>query len=129
MKFSKERNLSRKNKSKRLGHTDLPDIERIQTVEGERGVRHTSPSFKRTIIETSRLTDSDLSMPKRIKLRLFGQAYIGHRVRAEWKGTLPFYAFRCHIHGLVEDYPHGYSDRLDCPRCQREERLLRELIG
>ena len=129
MKFSKERDLSRKNKSKRLGHTDLPDIERIQTVEGERGVRHTSPSLKRTIIETSRLADSDLSLPQRIKLRLFGQAFIGHRVRAEWKGPLPFYAFRCHVHGLVEDYPHGYSDRLDCPRCQRGERLLRELIG
>jgi hypothetical protein len=129
MKFSKERDLSRKKKSKRLGPTDLPDIERIQTVEGERGVRHTSPSFKWTIIESSRLTDSDLSMPQRFKLRLFGQAYIGHRVRADWKGPLPFYAFRCHVHGLVEDYPHGYSDRLDCPRCQREERLLRELIG
>jgi hypothetical protein len=129
MKFSKERDLRRKNKSKRLGHTGLPDIERIQTVEGERGVRHTSPSFKRKIIETSRLTDSDLSLPQRIKLRLFGQAYIGNRIREEWKGPLPFYVFRCHIHGLVEDYPHGYSDRLDCPRCLREERLLRELIG
>jgi hypothetical protein len=63
MKFSKERNLRRKNKSKRIGHSDLPDIERIQTVEGERGVKHTSPSFKRTIIESSRLAYSDLSPP------------------------------------------------------------------
>ena len=129
MKFSKERNLSRKNKSKRLGHTDLPDIERIQTVEGERDVRRTSPSFNRTIIESSRLADSDLSLPQRIKLRLFGQAYIGHRVQAGWKGPLPFYAFRCHVHGLVDDYPHSYSDRLDCPRCLRGERFLRAFIG
>jgi len=128
-KLNKENNLSRKDKTKGLGYTDLPNIEKIQNIEFEKGVHKTSPSHKRSIIESERLTDSDLTRSQRFKLRLSGYVYIGHRTRTGWNGPLPFFAFRCPVHGLVEDYPHGYSDRLDCPRCQREEKLLREFIG
>jgi len=55
---------------------------------------------------------------QRLKLHLTGRAYIGHRKKPGWKEPLPFYKFRCPKHGIVEDYPHGYNERLDCPLCQ-----------
>ena len=55
-------------------------------------------------------------------LRLNGHVYIGHKTREGWRGSLPFYAFHCPVHGLVENYPHGYKKRLECPRCLEEER-------
>lgn len=57
---------------------------------------------------------------QRIELHLTGRAYIGHRKQPGWKDALPFYIFRCPKHGLVEDYTHGYNDRLDCPECLKE---------
>lgn len=66
---------------------------------------------------------------QRLKLRLLGQAYIDHRTLPGWKGPLPFYAFTCPRHGVVEDYPHGYEQRLECPMCRREEELLRKFAG
>ena len=54
---------------------------------------------------------------QRLELFLTGRAYVGHRRRPGWKGTLPFFAFKCPIHGIVIDYPHGYHERLDCPLC------------
>ena len=128
IKLSKESNLSRRDKTKELGYTDLPNIEKIQNIEFEKVVHKTSPSHKMSIKESERLIDSDLTVSQRFKLRLYGYVYIGHRTRTGWNDPLPFFAFRCPVHGLVEDYPHGNSDRLDCPRCQREESLLREFI-
>jgi len=57
---------------------------------------------------------------KRLELFLTGRVFIGHRKLPGWKGTLPFFKFRCPTHGLVEDYPHGYHERLDCPECKKE---------
>ena len=57
---------------------------------------------------------------QRLELFLTGSAYVGHRTRPGWKGSLPFYVFRCPKHGLVEDYPHGYNGRLDCPMCSHK---------
>jgi len=79
---------------------------------------------------------------QRLELFLTGIAYVGHRRRPGWKGSLPFFAFRCPIHGIVEDYPHGYytkedigtwnipiytdgvRSKLSCPRCRREIRSV-----
>lgn len=58
-----------------------------------------------------------MSLWQRLKMRLSGYVYVGHRTRPGWQGSLPFYAFRCPEHGLVESYPHGYEQRLECPRC------------
>ena len=58
---------------------------------------------------------------QRLEIRLLGKAFMGYRARDGWRQPLPFYAFRCPVHGLVEDYPHGYTERLDCPLCSREE--------
>jgi hypothetical protein len=58
---------------------------------------------------------------QRLEIRLLGKAFVGYRARDGWRQSLPFYAFRCPVHGLVEDYPHGYAERLDCPLCSRKE--------
>ncbi len=127
IKFSKERGLSRKDRSRELGYTDLPNIEKIKNIDIEREANQTTPSYRRTTLNRS-LTKSELSLIQRFRLRLLGHVYIGHRIRAGWKGSLPYFAFRCPVHGLVEDYPHGYTDRLDCPMCQREKDLLRKFV-
>ncbi len=59
----------------------------------------------------------ELSFIQRVKLRLFGIVFTERRARPGWKGSLPFYAFECPVHGVVEDYPHGYRGVLRCPQC------------
>jgi len=54
---------------------------------------------------------------KEIRLRVFGRVYLGHRQLKGWRGPLPFYLFRCPVHGLVENYPQGFDGALRCPRC------------
>jgi hypothetical protein len=61
-----------------------------------------------------------LTLLQRLHLRLTGRVRVGWMRRPGWRGELPFYAFRCPIHGIVVDYPHGHSGRLECPRCQGE---------
>ncbi len=51
-------------------------------------------------------------------LALFGRSYVGDMTRPGWRGSLPFYVFRCPKHGLVMNYEQGYERRLDCPLCQ-----------
>ena len=127
IKFSKERGLSRKDRSRESGYTDLPNIENIKNIDIEREASQATPPYKRTTINKP-LTESELSLIQRFRLGLLGHVYVCHRIRAEWKGSLPFFAFRCPVHGLVEDYPHGDTDRLDCPLCQREKDLLRRFV-
>ena len=62
-----------------------------------------------------------MNLWQRLKLRLSGYVYVGDRQREGWKGPLPHYAFNCPNHGLVENYPHGHSQRLECPRCREEK--------
>jgi len=54
---------------------------------------------------------------KRIRLRIFGRVYLEHRTRPGWSGALPFYRVNCPIHGLYEDYPHGWEGELRGPDC------------
>jgi len=43
--------------------------------------------------------------------------YIGDKTKEGWSGYLPFYSFTCPVCiESHEDYPHGYDDRLNCPR-------------
>ncbi len=62
-----------------------------------------------------------LKLLERLKLRLSGHLYIGDQIREGWKESLPFYLFKCPIHGLVKSYPKGYSSRLECPFCLEEK--------
>jgi len=59
----------------------------------------------------------ELSFIQKVTLRLLGLVFTGRRTRPGWKGPLPFFAFKCPVHGLVENYPHGYAERLECPLC------------
>ena len=61
-----------------------------------------------------------LGLWKRFKLRLTGKVYVGDRFKEGWKEPIPHYAFKCPTHGIVEDYPHGHKQRLECPRCREE---------
>ena len=60
-----------------------------------------------------------LSILQRIQLEVMGYAYIGHRKYPDWSGPIPFYAFKCPEHGLVTNYPHGYRQILECPKCRK----------
>ena len=64
------------------------------------------------------MKESDLSLAKRLRFRLFGRVYLEHRRREGWSRTLPFYLVRCPEHGPFEAYPAGRG-RLQCPSCYR----------
>ena len=68
-------------------------------------------------------TDPRIKLLQRLKLQLNGYLYVGDRLKEGWKEPLPHYAFKCPIHGIVIDYPHGYEQRLECPKCREEEKL------
>lgn len=62
-----------------------------------------------------------LSLIQKFKMKINGRLYIEHRTRPGWKGSLPFYAFKCPVHGVVIDYAHGEDDYLSCPKCWEEK--------
>jgi|GEM_PF-2287953 len=59
-----------------------------------------------------------LSLINRLKLKINGYVLMGNKKRAYWVEPIPFYLFYCPEHGLVEDYLHGYTKRLECPICR-----------
>jgi len=61
--------------------------------------------------------ETEMNFTQRIQMRLNGYIYIGHRKKPEWKAPLPFYLFKCPVHGMVQSYPHGYNQKLLCPYC------------
>ena len=68
----------------------------------------------------------ELSLFKRFMIRTRGYAYVGHQRRPGWRASIPFYAFKCPEHGIVEDYPHGHGEHLTCPICShRKHSVLR----
>jgi len=68
------------------------------------------------------MREKALSLWWRLRMQLSGYIYVGDRQRRNWKGPLPHYAFMCPVHGVVESYPHGYDQRLECPKCMEEKR-------
>jgi len=61
-----------------------------------------------------------VNLLQRVSMRLTGSVYVGDRQMPGWRGPLPHYLFLCPVHGPVESYPHGYDQRLECPRCKEE---------
>ena len=59
----------------------------------------------------------EYSFVQRLIISFFGKVQLEERTRPGWKGPIMFYAFNCPIHGIVEDYAHGYNGRLICPKC------------
>lgn len=101
------------------------EISEIGDLEDIYGNTPDNPRLHERVIDNRSSSDSTLPLMRRLQLKLIGYAYIGHRRQPSWKGHLPFYAFKCGVHGLVEDYPHGYNKRLDCPLCLREDELIK----
>jgi hypothetical protein len=62
----------------------------------------------------------ELTLTQRIKLEILGITPTEKRRLPGWSGELQFYAFKCPIHGIVEDYPHGYKQELRCRKCQQD---------
>ena len=58
-----------------------------------------------------------LNLLQRLSLKLLGYAKIGERKYPGWRGYIPFYVVKCKKHGLYVDYPHGYRQYFNCPRC------------
>jgi hypothetical protein len=65
--------------------------------------------------------DQRLKLLERIKLRLSGNIYLYNVTKEGWTDSLPLYLFECPIHGLVKAYPKGYSNRLECPLCLKDQ--------
>jgi len=59
-----------------------------------------------------------MSTWQRIKLAIFGSAFMRMEQRKGWTGRLPVYVVRCRRHGIFEDYKHGFYRRFRCPECQ-----------
>ena len=50
-----------------------------------------------------------------------GHVYIGDIETQGLKEPLPYYIFKCPIHGNVSSYPTGHGETLMCPICLEEE--------
>ncbi len=60
-----------------------------------------------------------LSLLQRLRLRVLGRVPIGTRMKEGWKNPIMHYVFKCKLHGLQVDYPHGYREELRCPHCEK----------
>lgn len=69
--------------------------------------------------------DPRIKLIERLRLQLEGHVYVGNKMKEGWKEPIPHYIFMCPIHGLVEDYPHGYQQRLECPLCKQSAKKER----
>ncbi len=43
--------------------------------------------------------------------------FLGFPTKPGWKGELPYYRFKCTVHGYPGNYPQGYDEELHCPHC------------
>ena len=62
-----------------------------------------------------------LTLTQKIRLELLGITPTEKKKLPGWNGELQFYAFKCPVHGIVEDYPHGYRQVLSCRKCRKKE--------
>jgi len=63
-----------------------------------------------------------LNLFQKIILKLSKHVFTEYRMKPGSKAPIPFYAFKCAEHGLVENYPNEYEGRLDCPKCDPSSR-------
>ena len=62
-----------------------------------------------------------LSFTQKIRIKILGITPTMKKKLPGWRGELQFYAFKCPIHGIIEDYPHGYRQILRCRRCENNQ--------
>ena len=53
-----------------------------------------------------------------IKFKRCDAKLVGFDQHEGWLGELPFYEWKCNIHGLVQNYEQGFGYVLECPDCQ-----------
>ena len=70
--------------------------------------------------------DERLKLLDRLKFRLNGHLYVGEQMKEGWKTPQSIYLFECPVHGVVKNYPKGYTQRLECPICVEEEKQTRK---
>jgi len=70
-------------------------------------------------VEKPHKTHVRLSLLQKIRLLVTGAVPTSRRSRPGWSGNLQFYAFKCPVHGLVENYPQAYERVLRCPYCYK----------
>lgn len=107
----------------------ISDIENPKVNSDNDAGRRFQSLLRRVSVKKDKTSKLSLNLIQSLKLRFLGQAYIGHRIRPGWNGSLPFYAFECQRHGIVVNYPHGYGQRLECPLCQNEDDFLRSFLA
>lgn len=71
----------------------------------------------------------ELSKFQKLRLRIIGHVPIGTRRKKDWTADIMHYAFKCSIHGIVVDYPHGFEERLRCPKCLDDYLRKKEAIS
>jgi len=54
---------------------------------------------------------------QKIKLAIFGSAFLRMEQRERWIGSVSIYVIRCRKHGIFQDYKHGFYGRFRCPEC------------
>ena len=65
--------------------------------------------------------DSRISIINRLRIQLRGHINRGVKEHPETKAKIEYFAFKCPIHGIVEDYPHGHARILECPKCRENK--------
>jgi len=66
---------------------------------------------------TGEIEEIRLNPVQRLILSLTGKLKIGMRKYPGWRGSLPFYLYKCPICGEHHiDYPHGYTGYLRCSK-------------
>ena len=58
---------------------------------------------------------------QRLTLWITGRVFVGMKKKPGWRGQRPAYVFRCPIHGLVENFTHGWENDLSCLECIKNE--------
>jgi hypothetical protein len=109
--------------AKRLGflETKLRELAVLLNEPGESEPEQLIDSSIESVRQWLRLSEvPPLTLMQRITLKILGSVKIG-RIRAPgWSDWLPAYAFHCERHGVVINYPQGYSEQLHCRLCLEE---------
>ena|GEM_PF-2440983 len=67
-----------------------------------------------------KIVEPRLSQRQKLTLKIQGRVLLRYEKREGWARPLPIYAAKCSRHGLYEDYPHGWKEELECPKCLLE---------
>jgi len=65
--------------------------------------------------------DKRIRLLDRLRIQLQGHIYAGNQKKRGWIEPLPFYIFKCPVHGYVNNYAIGYEGKLTCPLCVKEK--------